>query len=134
MNILLDTHIAIWALCDDPALSERARKMILDPANMIYYSVISLWEVVLKHERRPVEIPLDGRSFSDYCRAAGYHSLQLTQAHVRTLDSLKRARNARKHTDPFDRLLLAQAKSESFSFLTHDRLISGYQEKNVMLV
>ena len=52
MNLLLDTHVAIWALNDDPALSEKARELILDPDNTIYYSTISVWEVLLKHSRR----------------------------------------------------------------------------------
>ena len=53
MNILLDTHIAIWALNDDPDLTEQARDLILDPNNNIYYSTVSVWKVLLKHERRP---------------------------------------------------------------------------------
>ena len=59
MNLLLDTHIAIWALNDDPALSEKARKLLLDPDNTVYYSTVSAWEVLLKHARRPDRIPFD---------------------------------------------------------------------------
>ena len=50
MNLLLDTDIAIWALNDDQNLSDKARALILDPDNTIYYSTISVWEVMLKHE------------------------------------------------------------------------------------
>ena len=49
MNLLLDTHIALWALNDDPSLSEKAKELILDPDNTIYYSMVSVWEVLLKH-------------------------------------------------------------------------------------
>ena len=49
MNILLDTHIALWAISDDERLSEEAKEIILDPDNTIYYSAVSVWEVLLKH-------------------------------------------------------------------------------------
>ncbi len=63
MNLLLDTHIAVWALNDDPALSVKARELILDPDNTIYYSAVSVWEVLLKHARRPESIPSMKRIF-----------------------------------------------------------------------
>ena len=105
MNLLLDTHIAIWALNDDPALSEKARELILDADNTIYYSTVSVWEVMLKHNR-----------------------------HVLAVSGLKRKNGEPPHNDPFDRLLVAQAKVENLSFLTHDELIPGYEEKCVIPV
>ena len=65
MNLLLDTHIAIWALNDDASLSEKARNLILDPDNTIYYSTVSVWEVLLKHSRRPEHIPFDEKAFAE---------------------------------------------------------------------
>ena len=53
MNILLDTHMAIWALLDSPKLTPKARQLITDPDNTIYYSVVSVWEVLLKHSGHP---------------------------------------------------------------------------------
>lgn len=53
MNLLLDTHILIWALNGDPRLPERARDMILDNGNAIYYSSVSIWEVSIKHANHP---------------------------------------------------------------------------------
>ena len=50
MNILLDTHIALWAISDHPRLSKAAREFITDPDNTIYYSSVSAWEVLLKHD------------------------------------------------------------------------------------
>lgn len=52
MNILLDTHIAIWAISNHPSLSKKARKLISDPDNTIYFSSVSVWEVLLKHDSR----------------------------------------------------------------------------------
>ena len=134
MNLLLDTHIAIWALNDDPALSEKARKLILDPDNTIYYSTVSVWEVLLKHTRRPGNIPFDESDFSEGCREAGFVPLSLTDKHVLAVHTLSRPNYIKEHNDTFDRLLLAQAKVENFSFLTHDELIPGYEEKCVIPV
>ena len=82
MNLLLDTHIAIWALNDDDALSEKARALILDPDNTIYLSAVSIWEVMLKHSRRPENIPFDEADFSAGCKEAGFVPLGLADKHV----------------------------------------------------
>ena len=56
MNILLDTHILIWALNDDPRLPEKARDLILDEGNVVYYSSVSIWEVSIKHAIHGTEL------------------------------------------------------------------------------
>ncbi len=134
MNLLLDTHIAIWALNDDPALSDKARELILDPDNTIYYSTVSVWEVLLKHSRRPDNIPFNEKDFSEGCREAGYIPLGLADKHILAVHTLTRPDSAKEHNDPFDRLLLAQAKVENLSFLTHDELIPDYEEKCIISV
>ena len=134
MNLLLDTHVAVWALNDDPQLSEKARDLILDPNNTIYYSTVSAWEVLLKHARRPQSIPFNEADFSSGCREAGFVPLNLADKHILAVITLSRSESAKEHSDPFDRLLLAQAKVENLSFLTHDRLIQGYEEKCIVPV
>ena len=134
MNLLLDTHIAIWALNDDPALSEKARDLILDADNTIYYSTVSVWEVLLKHSRRPYNIPFDEKDFSEGCREAGFIPLGLADKHILAVRTLSRPTDIKQHNDPFDRLLVAQAKVENLSFLTHDELIPGYEEKCIIPV
>jgi len=134
MNLLLDTHIAIWALNDDPALSQKARELILDPDNAIYYSTVSVWEVLLKHERRPDRIPFDAADFSRACAEAGFIPLPLLDRHILAVPGLARPADAPPHNDPFDRLLLAQAKAERLRFLTHDARIPMYGEKCVIPV
>ena len=134
MNLLLDTHIAIWALNNSKELSKKARELILDSNNTIYYSCISTWEVCLKHSRRPHEIPFDEVAFSNACTKAGYVPLHLSDKHILAVRTLVRPNKAKEHDDPFDRLLLAQAKTEKMSLLTHDSLISEYSEKCVILV
>ena len=100
MNILLDTHILIWALNDDPRLPEKARELILDEGNVVYYSSVSIWEVSIKHAIHP--------------------------------DT--RADGAPPHHDPFDRMLISQAKAENMTFITHDSLLPYYQEKCIVFV
>ena len=134
MKLLLDTHIAIWALNDDASLSEKARHLILDPDNTIYYSAVSVWEVLLKHTRRPNSIPFDEKDFFEGCREAGFLPLPLKNKHILAVCTLSRPANAKEHNDPFDRLLVAQAKAENMSFLTHDELIPGYGETCVIPV
>ena len=134
MNLLLDTHIALWALNDDPSLSEKAKDLILDPDNTIYYSTVSVWEVLLKHACRPNNLELDSAKFVEYCHEAGFIPLSLYDKHVLAVKSLSRPIDAPPHNDPFDRLLIAQAKSENLSFLTHDSLIPYYEEKCIISV
>ena len=122
MNLLLDTHILIWALNDDPQLPDRAREMILDPGNAVYYSVVSIWEVSIKHASHPEDLEFSGKELSDFCRDAGFLTLDMRERHVHTLETIARAENAPRHNDPFDRMLVAQAKAENMSFLTHDSL------------
>ena len=134
MNLLLDTHIAIWAMNDDSALSTQARELILDPDNTIYYSIVSVWEVLLKHARKPENIPFNEKAFSDTCKEAGFIPLPLTEKHILAVSTLTRPADCKEHNDPFDRLLLSQAKVENYSFLTHDALIPDYHEKCIIPV
>lgn len=134
MNLLLDTHVAIWALNDDPALSAKARSLILDPDNVVYYSTVSVWEVLLKHARWPGDIPFDERDFYEGCQEAGFVPLGLADKHILAVNTLTRPEGSKAHSDPFDRLLLAQAKVENLSFLTHDTLIADYAEKCIIPV
>lgn len=128
MNILLDTHIALWSLTDDPRLAKKARAVIAREDNRIFWSVASMWEVALKHSLKPDRIPLSGVEFMHYCEQAGYECLPVRERHVAALESLPLL-----HADPFDRMLVAQSQSETMVFLTHDTTLSGYGEQ-VMVV
>ena len=131
MNILLDTHMAIWALLDSPKMTSEAKQLIMDPDNTIYYSVVSVWEVLLKHSIHPENMDFSAAVFSESCKDAGFVPLELRDKHVITADGFPP--EVEGHKDPFDRLLLAQAKTENMSFLTHDKRLSGYQEKCLIL-
>ena len=134
MNLLLDTHILIWALNEDPELSVAARELILDPTNSIYYSTVSVWEVAIKHALHPDNVQFTGKELSAFCKEAGFHCLDVKERHVFALETLKRPEDAPKHNDPFDRMLLSQAKADNMVFLTHDALIPYYNEHCIVSV
>lgn len=129
MNILLDTHIAIWAISNHPALSQKARELISDPDNTIYFSSVSVWEVLLKHDSPKNNLTLTPAQFIKYCEEAGYYQLHMTAKHVLVASELDISQVAKEHRDPFDRLLLSQAKADNYSFLTHDARLPLYNEK-----
>ncbi|HCT89931.1 MAG TPA: PIN domain nuclease [Lachnospiraceae bacterium] len=134
MNLLLDSHILIWALNDDPRLSDKARELIMDPDNAIYYSVVSIWEISIKHASHPENVTFTGKELSEYCREAGFLPAEMRDRHVYALETITRAENAPPHHDPFDRMLVAQAKAENMSFLTHDSWIPYYNETCIISV
>lgn len=134
MKDLIDTHIAIWALMDDPKMPEAAEQILMDENNDIYYSTASVWEVAIKHYIRPNDMIVDARLFEKGCEANGYEVLPVYNRHTFVLDSLKRSDNASKHNDPFDRILICQSKVEGMKFLTHDSLLSAYNEECIIYV
>ena len=134
MNILLDTHILIWALNDDPRLPEKAKEMILDTDNAIYYSSVSIWEIAIKHASHPDDIEFSGKELAQFCQEAGFLSLEMKDKHVFALETVTRADGAPPHHDPFDRMLIAQAKAENMSLVTHDAVLPYYKEKCIIAV
>src|SRR5574344_423939 len=129
MNILIDTHIALWAFCSDLRLSDEARSLVLEPKNTIYYSRASMWEIAIKHRIKPSKIPIGATEFLHYCEMSGFHRLSIRDLHVVSFENLPAI-----HTDPFDNMLVAQAKSEGMSFLTHDEILRSYGEEFVKVV
>ena len=135
MNLLLDTHIALWAMGDNSKLSTKARELIIDPDNTVYYSVVSTWEVFMKHDAPNSNLDLTASEFVKYCEESGYYQLNITNKHVLTASQLNTTEAEKhNHKDPFDRLLLSQAKAENYSFITHDSKIEYYGEKCVIIV
>lgn len=134
MNLLLDTHILIWALNEDLKLPDKARELILDPDNAIYYSAVSIWEIAIKHALHPENVAFTGKELSWYCREAGFLPVEMRDKHVYALETIARPDGAPAHHDPFDRMLIAQAKAENLSFLTHDSLLPYYHENCIIPV
>lgn len=134
MKLLLDTHIALWAFTAPEKLPEEIVTALKSAENTVYYSMASVWEVAIKHKIRPVEMPVSEEAFVELCTEAGLCQLPICAEHVYMVKSLVRPEDAPRHNDPFDRLLVAQAKTEGMVFVTHDSLIPYYHEKCVMSV
>lgn len=134
MKLLLDTHIILWALDDNPKLSRQARKIIMDIENDIYYSSASIWEATIKYMAKPDKIYISGSKLSNLCREMGYLMLPITDDHVKALETLTYHNQDSPHNDPFDRIMLAQAKADGLKFVTHDSKIPFYEEDCVVVV
>ncbi len=134
MRILIDTHIAIWAVMNDPKLPERAKDIILDEENEIFYSTASVWEITIKHMLHPDKLRISGSLLEKGCEDNGYLVLPIFNKHVSALETLRCPENAPRHNDPFDRIMLAQAKVENLRFLTHDSLVPYYEEPFIISV
>jgi PIN domain nuclease of toxin-antitoxin system len=121
MKVLLDTQIALWALTDSPRLSANAREWILDAGNTLFFSAASIWEIAIKHRLARGDMPVSGDEAARLFREAGYIELPVTAAHAAATEKLPA-----HHADPFDRMLVAQAREEPLRLLTHDRQLLSY--------
>ena len=125
MRVLLDTHIVLWKLTADPALPKAADDLILDDANTVFVSAVSIWEVAIKHALQrggPGDVPLSGQDFLAELVTAGIVPMAISGEHAAMIDTIPRL-----HNDPFDRLLLAQSKVEQMTLLTHDKELARYE-------
>ncbi len=134
MRILLDTHILLWAISNDARLPDKARKLIENEENEIYYSIVSLWETEIKRLVHPDVMPVSAEQLAAYCEESGYQRLLIREKHIFALGGLKREENAPPHKDPFDRMLICQASAENMMFVTHDSLITGYKLPCILAV
>ncbi len=126
MNLLLDTHVALWAITGDARLPDAIAAMIGDARNEVFISAASIWEIALKHglaRGGPNDMPLSGAQALTYFDEAGYRMLPITPDHAAAIETLPPL-----HGDPFDRLLIAQALTEPLRLLTHDSRIAAYGE------
>lgn len=134
METLFDTHLLLWALVEPEKLPKKVKEFLQNPKVKIYYSIVSMWEVAIKHAKHPKNIEISGTLFMHYCEQAGFKKLELDDRHVVALETLQRKEDAPAHNDPFDRMLLSQAKADGMTFITHDSQFDFYDEPNVFLV
>ena len=130
MRILLDTHVALWAIAGPERLSADIAALIADPANEIIVSAVSVWEISIKHalsRGRPNDIPVSGAVSLTYFREAGYELLSVSPEHAAAVERLPRF-----HADPFDRLLVAQALTEPLRLVTHDDALAAYSDTVIL--
>jgi PIN domain nuclease of toxin-antitoxin system len=121
MRILIDTHIAIWAMVGSPKLSVKARTILSNGDNEFFLSAASLWEVALKHTSSAKDIPVTPEMMQAFCFDSGISALGVSFLHAVRTASLPPI-----HADPFDRMLIAQAQCESLLLLTHDSEVAKY--------
>lgn len=134
MKALLDTHIILWFLTNDSQLSDKAKNIILDEKNEIFYSTASVWEIAIKHMTNPEKMRISGNKFAYGCRQVGFQMIPINDLHVAALETLERPKDAPHHKDPFGRIMLAQAKAEGVRFITHDTLLPYYGESCLLSV
>lgn len=134
MKLLLDTHIALWAIADTVKLSDELIKILESETNEVFYSIASVWEVAVKHKIKPEQMPVTEEEFVALCEETGFRQLPIEANHIFLIKTLKRPEDAPKHNDPFDRMLVAQAKYEGMKLITHDSLIPYYKELCVVHV
>lgn len=118
MKLLLDTHILLWWMADSRKLGREAKHLIADPGNVIFVSVASLWELWLKESLGKLEL---GPEFEERLSAEEFEFLPILREHAR-----EAARLPWIHRDPFDRMLIAQAKSLGLRLLSSDRISARY--------
>jgi PIN domain nuclease of toxin-antitoxin system len=121
MKLLLDTHLLLWAVEDSRQMSKSARKLITDLDNELFFSVASLWEIVIKSGRRRNDFQVDARLLRRELLDNGYSELPILSDHTVAIDALPPI-----HKDPFDRLLIAQATVEGITLLTVDSIVAQY--------
>lgn len=127
MRLLLDTHIALWSLFDDPRLSRMARDLILDPANEVCVSAVTLWEIAIKHglgRSGPNAMPISAADAQALFTASGYVLVPITPEQTVLIGTLPPI-----HADPFDRLLIAQGMTDGLRLVTHDAVMASYDAR-----
>jgi len=128
LNVLLDTHVALWAITDSPQLSPKAREILLGARSHLWVSAASLWEIAIKHSLGRGAMPVSGEEALGYFRQAGYGILPIEPEHAVAVEQL-----ASHHQDPFDRLLVAQALTEPMRLLTHDERVASYNDAIILV-
>jgi PIN domain nuclease of toxin-antitoxin system len=123
VNLLLDTHVALWAITDSPRLSTRARDLIQAENSTLWISAASVWEITIKHALGRGDMPVSGEDAVRYFRESGYRFLPVDVDHALAVESLPS-----HHQDPFDRILVAQALTEPMRLMTHDPLVARYSD------
>ena len=121
MNLLLDTHLLLWAAGEPQRLSAKTRTLLLDPANQLVFSSASLWEVSIKNGLERPDFMVDPRRLWRMLQINGYRELPVTSEHTVAVNDLPPL-----HKDPFDRLLVAQARVEGLTLLTADKAVAKY--------
>ncbi|MBC7901632.1 MAG: type II toxin-antitoxin system VapC family toxin [Saprospiraceae bacterium] len=122
MSILIDTHVFIWASSGESTLSVKAVDLLTDPDEVIFFSAASSWEIAIKWSKGGLDLPGDPSTFiPEALSNSGYSQLS-----VNVRDSCLVANLPFHHKDPFDRLLIAQAKANEMRLFSNDPIFKKY--------
>ena len=124
MKLLLDTHILLWTAENAPQLSQTARNMIDDQSNEVYFSVVSLWEIVIKTSLKRPGFDIDAIQLRTQLLKNDFTELLLESSHVFGVNNLQR-----RHKDPFDHIIVAQALVENLTLITSDTVVAAYDTR-----
>lgn len=127
MRVLLDTQAFLWWINDSPELSTRARRVLRDPDNALFLSLASVWEMAIKASRGKLAVPGPIEAFvPQQLQVNGVSQLDISFRHVARVERLPF-----HHSDPFDRLIIAQALTEGIPVITSDRIFARYGIKRL---
>lgn len=118
MKFLLDTHTLIWWLTNEPTLSQKARKAIADPDNLVFVSAASAWEIAIKKSIGKLNAPDD---LAAQIETKDFQPLPIDISHALYVEKLPL-----HHSDPFDRIIIAQGICEKMKIITRDRKFDAY--------
>lgn len=121
MNLLLDTHAIIWFITEADQLPENVKALIEDAGNECFVSIASLWEMGIKHSLGRLDLKADLKKIFELIDQSGLSVMPITTTHILTSTTL-----AFHHRDPFDRLIIAQAKSEGLTLISKDGMFRDY--------
>jgi len=122
MKLLLDTHIFLWYISRDSRLTDSVLAIIRDTDNLVYLSVVSLWETIIKHQPGRLTLPEAPEKFIPEQRERHrISSLDIDEASVSRLATLPPI-----HRDPFDRMLVCQALEHGPAIVTVDKTVRNY--------
>lgn len=123
MNILLDTHVLIWALENNPTLSDLSRNSIINGSNLVFVSSVSVWEIGIKRSLGKLDAP---DNLLEEIEIHRFSPLHVNFEHAQLASRLPDI-----HKDPFDRMLIAQAITEKLTLVTRDELITKYDVRTL---
>lgn len=121
MRLLLDSHAFLWWLGDDSRLGTRARAAIASRGNQVHVSAASIWEIAIKTSLRKLSVGDAPVDLAESIGRCGFVELAVNARHAEAVRALPF-----HHADPFDRLLVAQARIEGLALVTADALVARY--------
>jgi PIN domain nuclease of toxin-antitoxin system len=122
VRILLDTHVFLWAITDDPHLSERVRRIFVDSESTVLLSAASVWEIIVKAQAGKLPFPKPAaRYLRSQLAKTSVEVLPVMLAHALRVETLPL-----HHRDPFDRILVAQALEEKIPIASADKALTAY--------